>query len=268
MARLRQADADKRQENDFGPDFSEALARGLTVITAFDADRRQMTLSDVAKAIDLPRATTRRALFTLTRLGYVETDGKLFRLTPRILRLAAAYLTSNAVSTILQPACERLCRQFAEACSAAVLDGRDVVMIAHASPPRFIAVGPGVGFRLPAFCTSLGRVLLGAQGPEAVDRFLDGLAGDGPAPTPRSLTDRAALRAAILAAGAEGYSLVDQEAELGFRSISVPVQRYDGALVCAINLGVRAEQVPVARMIDEFLPVLRHEAAELKQQLF
>ncbi len=266
MARLRQADADKRQENDFGPDFSEALARGLTVITAFAADRRQMTLSDVAKAIDLPRATTRRALFTLTRLGYVETDGKLFRLTPRILRLAAAYLTSNAVSTILQPVCERLCKQFAEACSAAVLDGGDVVMIAHASPPRFIAVGPGVGFRLPAFCTSLGRVLLGAQGPDAVDRFLDGPMPA--APTPRSLTDRAALRAAILAAGHEGYSLVDQEAELGFRSISVPVQRYDGAVVCAINIGVRAEQVAVDRMVDEFLPVLRREVAELKDQLF
>lgn len=266
MARLRQADADKRQENDFGPDFSEALARGLTVITAFDAERRQMTLSDVAKAIDLPRATTRRALFTLTRLGYVETDGKLFRLTPRILRLAAAYLTSNAVSTILQPACERLCKQFAEACSAAVLDGADVVMIAHASPPRFIAVGPGVGFRLPASHTSLGRVLLGAQGDEAIDRFLDGLKPE--APTPRSLTARADLRAAIIATRATRYSLVDQEAELGFRSISVPVQRFDGTVVCAINIGVRAEQVSVARMEEEFLPVLRREAAELKEQLF
>lgn len=266
MARLRQADAEKRQENDFGPDFSEALARGLTVITAFDAERRQMTLSDVARAIDLPRATTRRALFTLTRLGYVETDGKLFRLSPRILRLAAAYLTSNAVSTILQPACERLCKRFAEACSAAVLDGRDVVMIAHASPPRFIAVGPGVGFRLPAFCTSLGRVLLGAQTDAAVEGFLDGLAPV--APTRRSLTGRAELRAAILAARQAGYSLVDQEAELGFRSISVPVRRFDGAVVCAINIGVRAEQVSVERMETEFLPVLRREAEELKEQLF
>ncbi|MGQ3073465.1 MAG: IclR family transcriptional regulator domain-containing protein [Ferrovibrionaceae bacterium] len=266
MARLRQADAEKRQENDFGPDFSEALARGLTVITAFDAERRQMTLSDVAKAIDLPRATTRRALFTLTRLGYVETDGKLFRLSPRILRLAAAYLTSNAVSTILQPACERLCKQFAEACSAAVLDGQDVVMIAHASPPRFIAVGPGVGFRLPAFCTSLGRVLLGALDDAAVDRFLDDL--QPAAPTPRSLTRRDDLRAAIVATRAAGYSLVDQEAELGFRSISVPVQRFDGAVVCAINVGVRAEQVATGRMMEEFLPVLRREASDLKDQLF
>lgn len=266
MARLRQADAEKRQENDFGPDFSEALARGLTVITAFDAERRQMTLSDVAKVIDLPRATTRRALFTLTRLGYVETDGKLFRLSPRILRLAAAYLTSNAVSTILQPACERLCKQFAEACSAAVLDGQDVVMIAHASPPRFIAVGPGVGFRLPAFCTSLGRVLLGALDDAAVGRFLDEL--QPTAPTPRSLTRPDDLRAAIVATRAAGYSLVDQEAELGFRSISVPVQRFDGAVVCAINVGVRAEQVATERMMEEFLPVLRREAADLKDQLF
>ncbi len=266
MARLRQADADRRQENDFGPDFSEALARGLTVITAFDADRRQMTLSDVAKTIDLPRATTRRALFTLARLGYVETDGKLFRLSPRILRLAAAYLTSNAVSTILQPACERLCKQFGEACSAAVLDGHDVVMIAHASPPRFIAVGPGVGFRLPAFCTSLGRVLLGAQGDEAVDRFLDGLKPE--TPTPRSLIGKPELRAAILQTRRTGYSLVDQEAELGFRSISVPVKRFDGAVVCAINIGVRAEQVSIERMEEDFLPVLRREAAELKEQLF
>jgi IclR family pca regulon transcriptional regulator len=264
MARLRQIDAKRRRDTDNG-DFLEGLARGLRVVGAFNADRRQMTLSDVARAVDLPRATVRRALFTLDRLGFVETDGRLFRLTPRILQLAAAYLRSNSVSTVLQPACERITRELREACSAAVLDGAEVVMIAHASPQRFIAVGPGVGFRLPAFCTSLGRVLLAAFPDERLDAFLDAL--EPRAETPHTVTSKRKLRELIRRARADGYALVDQEAELGFRSVAVPIRRYDGTVVAAMNVGVQVERASVERMRKEFLPRLLDVATDLQAQL-
>ena len=158
MPRLRPSDA-ARRAREAAPEISEALARGLAVITAFDASRPRLSLSEVAAQIDLPRATARRALLTLVHLGYAESDGKRFALTPQVLRLASAYLAAGGAA-ILQRACERLSRALGEACSAAARDGADVVMIAHAAPPRFLGAGAGVGFRLPAFATALGRVLL------------------------------------------------------------------------------------------------------------
>src|SRR6202046_982169 len=145
-----------------GPEFLEPLARGLRVIEAFNQDRKQLTLSDIARLVDLPRASVRRTLHTLVHLGFAETDGRLFRLTPRILTLASAYLAENAVSDMLQPALERLAAEVDEACSAAVLDGDDVIMIAHAAPNRVLNLSAQIGFRLPAISSSLGRVLLAA----------------------------------------------------------------------------------------------------------
>jgi IclR family transcriptional regulator, pca regulon regulatory protein len=265
MARLQKIDAKRRAAEDRGPDFSEALARGLKIIQTFDADSRAMTLADIARRVELPRATARRALVTLTALGFVETDGRLFRLTPRILKLAAAYLGSNAVSTILQPACDRIARQIGEACSAAVLDGNDVVMIAHAAPQRLIAAGAGAGFRLPAFCTALGRVLLAPLPDERLDAFLKALRPA--AATAHTMTDKGALRRAILDVRKNGYAFADQEAEPGFRSIAVPVQRYDATTVAAINIGTHVEGASVDRMHQEFLPILRAAAQDLCTQL-
>ncbi len=163
MPRLKRSDAEQALAGAAGPDFLEALARGLRVIEAFGRERRWLTLSDVARLVDLPRASVRRTLTTLVKLGYAETDDRLFRLTPRILTLAGAYLSSNAVSDIVQPALERLSDQVNEACSAAVLDGDEVTMIAHASPNRILPVSAQIGFRLPALSSSLGRVLLAAM---------------------------------------------------------------------------------------------------------
>jgi IclR family transcriptional regulator, pca regulon regulatory protein len=266
MARLQKIDAERRAAEDRGPDFSEALARGLKIIQAFNAETRAMTLADVARRIDLPRATARRALVTLQSLGFVETDGRLFRLTPRILKLAGAYLNANAVTTILQPACERLARTLQESCSAAVLDGEEIVMIAHAGPQRLMTAGAGVGFRLPAFCTSLGRVLLASFTDERLDAFLKTLKPQGL--TPHTQTDKAKLRRAILAIRGDGYAMADQEAELGFRSIAVPVCRYDGTVVAALNIGAHVQRAATDKIKSEFLPALRAEAQELKGQLF
>lgn len=265
MARLRAADAERRMQREDRADFLEALARGLSVMMAFNGERRQMTLSDVARATDLPKATVRRALHTLLSLGFVESDGSLFRMTPKVLTLATAYLASNSVSTVVQPLCERLSAQVREACSVAVLDRDEVVMVAHASPPRFIDVAPGVGFRLPAYCTSLGRVLLAALPEDALAAYLAQL---DPAPqTSYTLTDKQRLRDTILAVRSNGFSFVDQEAELGFRSVSVPLKRYDGVTVAALNIGARIERASVETMLGSHLPLLRTEAEKLHPQL-
>jgi IclR family pca regulon transcriptional regulator len=265
MARLRAADAEKRRGSDYGPDFLEALARGIAVITAFDAERRQMTLSDVARVVDLPRATVRRALHTLSCLGYLETDGRLFKLTPKILTLAAAYLTADAVSTVLQPTCERLAKRVGESCTAAVLDGPDAVMIARAAPTRLVPVGIGLGYRVPAFCSALGRVLWAALDDTALDAALARL--DPTALTPRTITDKRALRAIIVKVREQGFAFGDEEAELGFRSVAVPVRRYDGVIVAAMNIGARVERASPETMLGTHLPLLRDTAAALAPQL-
>jgi IclR family pca regulon transcriptional regulator len=259
MAKLRAADAEKRAESDLGPDFLEALARGIKVLTAFSDQRRQMTLADMARAVDLPRATVRRSLYTLGRLGYVETDGRLFRLAPKVLELATVYLRANGASAVLQPCCERIAAAVQDACSAAVLDGEEVVMIAHAAPVRLIAVGAGIGFRLPAFCTSLGRVLLAALPDAGLDDFIARLAPD--AVTSHTIIDKVRLRAAVLDVRRTGYAFVDQEAELGFRSVSVPVRRHDGTTVAALNIGTRIERASPETMTGPFLAMLRDAAA-------
>lgn len=265
MPRLKRSEAEQTLADAAGPDFLEALARGLRVIEAFGRDRRWLTLSDVARLVDLPRASVRRTLVTLVKLGYAETDDRLFRLTPRILTLAGAYLASNAVSDIVQPALETLSADVNEGCSAAVLDGDEVTMIAHASPNRMLPVSAQIGFRLPALSTSLGRVLLAAMDEQELDRFL---ARVKPMKlTPATVVDIAELRRAIVKAHAEGFSLVDQEAEAGFRSISVPLKRRDGRVVAALNIGVHSERGPLNTMVNVFLPKLQALAADLQQQM-
>ena len=265
MPRINRNAAERQLAEDAGPDFLEALARGLRVIEAFNRERGQLTLSDVARAVDLPRASVRRTLATLVRLGYAETDDRRFRLTPRILSLASAYLSSNAISGILQPAIERLSVEVNEACSAAVRDGDDVIMIAHATPKRVIDVSAQIGLRLPAIASSLGRVVLAALDDAALDEFLARI-------TPRKLTptttlDKKVLRKAILKARADGFSYVDQEVEVGFRSISVPLRRLDGKVVAALNIGAQSERCPAKTMLNVLLPKLREMAETLRQQL-
>ena len=265
MPRLNRTDAERQLVQDAAPEFLEALARGLRVIEAFNRERRQLTLSDIARAVDLPRASVRRTLATLVRLGYAETDERLFRLTPRILSLAGAYLSSNAISGILQPAVERLSEEVNEACSAAVRDGDDVIRIAHATPKRVIDVSAQIGFRLPAFATSLGRVLLAALDDAALDEFLAHAAPRRL--TPMTTVDKRTLRKAIVKARADGFSYVDQEAEIGFRSISVPLRRLDGRVVASLNIGAQSERCPAKTMQGMFLPKLRQAAEMLRQQL-
>jgi IclR family transcriptional regulator, pca regulon regulatory protein len=263
LARLRPQDAVRRVAQ--GPDFLEALARGLAIIEAFGPERRQMTLAEVARTVDLPRATARRALLTLTALGHVESDGRRFRLTPQVLRLAAAYLGSSAVSTILQPRCEALSHATGEPCSAAVLDGEEIVFIAYGRPSRMVSLTPMLGVRLPAHCTALGRVLLAGLDDAALAGFI---AGIRPQPlTARTELDPAKIHFAILASRAQGHALVEEEAEEGFRSVAVPLTRADGRVIAALNLGQRRERGTATAMLNTVLPVLRAEAAAISALL-
>jgi IclR family pca regulon transcriptional regulator len=265
MPRIKRSDAEARLAETAGPEFLEALARGLRIIQTFGQDRRQLSLSDIAKLVELPRASVRRTLHTLIHLGFAETDGRMFRLTPKILTLAGAYLLSNPISNILQPALERLSADLNEACSAAVLDGDDVVMIAHASPPRVLQLGGQIGLRLPAISSSLGRILLAGFDDDRLNAFL---ANSKPRQlTPHTIVDKDRLRQTILKARGDGYSLVDQEVELGFRSVSVALRRLDGRTIGSLNVGAHSERGPLTVMRNQFLPKLRTLADDIQPQL-
>ena len=265
MPRIKRSDAEQHLADTAGPEYLEALARGLRIIQIFGRDHRQLSLSDIAKLVDLPRASVRRTLHTLIHLGFAETDGRMFRLTPRVLTLAGAYLLSNPISTILQPALERLSADINEACSAAVRDGDDVVMIAHASPPRVLQLAAQVGLRLPSVSSSLGRILLASLTDEQLDAMLARV--EVKQLTPHTILDKSELRRRILKARSDGYSLADQEVEIGFRSISVALRRLDGAVIGSLNVGVHSERSSVSTMRSEFLPKLRALADEMAQQL-
>jgi IclR family pca regulon transcriptional regulator len=205
MARLRAEDAERRAASGHGPDFLEAFARGLRVIAAFGREKSHMTLSDVARATDLPKPSVRRALYTLTCLGMAASDGRTFRLTPRIMELASAYLGSNMVSTIVQPACERIGDRTEQSCFAAVLDGYDIVMIAHSLHGRPDVLAPTIGLRRPAFNTAAGRAILSQLPDEALDAWLDKL--EPKVMTDFTVTDKKALRGEILHVRQQGYAV-------------------------------------------------------------
>jgi IclR family transcriptional regulator, pca regulon regulatory protein len=260
MPKVKRSESDER-----ATDFVESLDRGLRLLQCFGATPGPMTLSDLARAADLPRATARRMLFTLQHGGFVSGDGKLFSLTPHVLTLAASYLRSSQLVAVLQPVLDRVATAAQEISSLAVLDGDDVVFIARGGPARVFSGGLEIGYRLPASCTSVGRAMLGQLDDAELAARLKAMKRG--ALTPQTVTDPKALLARITADRAQGYSLVDREAEPHFRSISVPVRRYDDVIVAAINMGAHVDRVPAHELIDRFLPLLREGAASVRSQL-
>jgi IclR family pca regulon transcriptional regulator len=246
-------------------DFVESLDRGLRLLRAFGDRAGPMTLSELATAAGLPRATARRILFTLQHAGFVGSDGKLFALTPHVLTLAGSYLRSSQIVAVLQPVLDRVSVEAQEISSLAVLDGDDVVFIARSSPTRIFTGGVDIGYRLPSFCTAVGRALLGRLGDAELKQKLTAMRRD--ALTTRTVTDPKRLFAAIVADRKQGYSLVDREAEPHFRSISVPVRRYDDTIVAAINIGAHVDRISTEEMEKRFLPLLREGAVEVKSRL-
>jgi IclR family pca regulon transcriptional regulator len=257
MPKLKRTEEEKNARG--GAEFIESLDRGLRVLQSFGIERRPMTLSDIAKTANLPRATVRRILMTLQQSGFVSGDERLFSLTPRVLLLASAYLTSNQISTVLQPLMDEVAAKAREVCSVAILDDNDVVFIARSSPARIFSAGLDVGYRLPAFCTSVGRVLLSRLSNAELTATINEMALM--AQTPGTLLDKPTLIATVMTDRTKGYSLVDREAEDGFRSISVPLRRYDGVIVAAANIGAHVDRITTGDMIDRFLPLLKELSA-------
>jgi IclR family pca regulon transcriptional regulator len=217
-----------------GEMFVQSLARGLEVITAFDAEHTSMTLSEVAGRTGLSRATARRLLHTLRELGFVRLDGALFTLTPQVLRLGTAYLSGLGLPQLVQPHLERLTALVGESTSAAVLDASDIVYVARVATRRIMTVGITVGTRFPAYATSMGRVLLADLPPEGVDAYL---AATPLTPlTERTLHQPDALRAELARVREQGWAVVDQELEAGLLSVAAPVCDRSGAVVAAINI--------------------------------
>lgn len=235
------------------------------MIRAFDEDGAELTLSEVAERADLPRAATRRFLLTLVDLGYVVVRDRRFSLTPRVLELGYAYLSSSGLPELAQPHLEQLSARTSESCSVSVLDGDHVIYVARVATSRIMRVAIATGTRFPAWITSMGRVLLADLPADELSARLAGTTLE--AHTDRTITDHAALLAAIIRVGTEGHAVVDGELEDGLRSLAVPVRDRDGRTVAAMNLSTQPSRVPLDRVRTEFLPALREAADALEADL-
>jgi IclR family transcriptional regulator, pca regulon regulatory protein len=246
-------------------EYVQSLARGLAVISCFSERQPAMTISAVAEATGLSRATARRVLHTLQQLDLVATEGEVFRLTPRVLSIGYAYLSSLELPELAHPHMEQLVAQVRESSSLAVLDGADIVYVARVPTKRIMSVAITVGTRLPAFATSMGRALLADRPPAEVEELL----GSDPLPTLTSRTVRtpAELRTALDRVREDGFALNDQELEEGLRSIAVPVRDARGVAQAALNVAAHAGRVSARAMVDEFLPPLRMAAQRIENDV-
>jgi IclR family pca regulon transcriptional regulator len=247
------------------PDFMTSLARGLHVIRAFAGVDRRLTIADVSRASGLTRAVVRRCLYTLRELGYAGTDGRLYFLQPRILNLGYAYLSTAPLPIAAQPVLEELSRTLGEASSVAVLDEGAVVYVGRAATQRIMSVTLGVGSRLPAYCTALGRVLLAHLTQEQVSSELAKV--DFIQHTRYTVTSRKRLEEILIGVRHEGFALNDQELEIGLRSIAVPVRNVFGTVVAAMNVSTQASRVSRRELLERCLPVLRAATERLSSQL-
>jgi IclR family pca regulon transcriptional regulator len=247
------------------PDFMTSLARGLHVIRAFAGVDRRLTIADVSRATGLTRAVVRRCLYTLKELGYAATDGRMYFLQPRILNLGYAYLSTAPVPIAAQPVLEEMSEALGEASSVAVLDDGAVVYVGRAATKRIMSVTLGVGSRLPAYCTALGRVLLAHLTDEQVNTELAKV--DFIQHTKHTVTSRKRLEEILAGVRQEGFALNDQELEIGLRSIAVPVRNVVGTVVAAMNVSTQASRVSRRELLERCLPVLREAAEKLSSQL-
>lgn len=243
-------------------DFVTSLAKGLAVIQAFGPQTPRMTLSEVAAQTGMSRATARRLLLTLEKLGFVYSRGRDFELSPQILDLGYSFLSSHNFTGVIQTLIEGVTRELQESCSVGMLNGEAVVYVARsAAEHRLLSISLSIGSRLPAVTTSMGRVLLAHMEPAAFDAFLRDV--EIAPSTPRTITDKAELRRVLDAVRRDGYCIVDQELEPALRSLAVPVRNVAGEVVAAVNVSTNAGRVPRQRLMDNFLPVLRRCAESI-----
>jgi IclR family transcriptional regulator, pca regulon regulatory protein len=249
------------------PDFMTSLARGLAVVHAFQERTRHLTIAQVSHRTGIPRASVRRCLHTLIKLGYATTDGRTFSLLPKVLTLGHAYLSSTPMAVAAQPILDRLSDRMNEAFSMATLEEDEILYVARSSIPlRLISINLSVGSRLPAYCTSMGQILLAALDDAALEEYLKHV--NLTARTTRTLHTPQALHEALLATRQRGWVISDQELELGLRSLAVPLRDAAGQVLAALNVGTPASRVTRGELETRFLPVLLEASKELSARLF
>ncbi|MBV8500949.1 MAG: helix-turn-helix domain-containing protein [Paucibacter sp.] len=246
-------------------DLVAGLEKGLSVITAFDQERPRLTISEVATHTGLTRAAARRYLLTLSHLGFVTQDRKMFSLTPKVLRLGQSYMNSARLPRIIEPELFKLAQSVKEASAAGVLDGEHAICIAASNAGRTLSSALQPGIRVPAHCTGIGRVLLAALHPGDLDDWL--AARVFKAETMHTIVDPARLRREIELVRERGYALIDQELENGLRSIAVPLKNYRGETVAAINLVVQNARLSLEQLIELGLGPLLNVQAHLRMLL-
>ncbi len=244
-------------------DLVAGLGKGLAIIELFNETRRRMAISEAASLTGLTRAAARRYLLSLVHLGYAEFDGKFFSLTPRVMRLGHAYLAMTPLAKLLQPFVESISRQAGDPSMAAVLDDTDVVCIAQAAPPRIVFTSLSVGSRLPAYNTALGRVLLAYAATEWLDGYWRRVRFEPR--TPKSLGTRAEIEQELMVVRDNGYAVVDEEVELGLRTIAVPIRNTRGIVIAALNVAVHASRIAVQDMAPILLPLMAPAQEALRQ---
>jgi IclR family pca regulon transcriptional regulator len=248
-----------------GVHFVQSLERGLAVIRAFGADRPQLTLSEVARETGLTRAAARRFLLTLCDLGYVRSDGRLFSLTPRVLELGYAFLSSLSLTEVAEPHLERMVAEIHESSSVSVLDGDDIVYVARVPTSRIMRVSINVGTRFPAYATSMGRVLLAGLPEPALEEYLARV--ELHRLSSHTVRTAAALRREVGRVRAQGWAMVDQELEEGLRSIAAPVHDRSGRVVAAANVSAHASRWSAEALRRDLLPQLLATAERIEADL-
>lgn len=248
-----------------GDTYVQSFARGLAVIRSFSAEAPSQTLSEVAGRTGLTRAGARRILLTLEGLGYVEAQGRQFRLTPKILDLGFAYLSSLPLWNLAEPVMETLVAEVKESCSAAVLDGAELVYVLRVPTHKIMRIHLGIGSRLPAYCTSMGRVLLAGLPADEVRARLS--LRERTAFTSRTVTDLPTLLGLVEETRQQGWCLVNQELEEGLVSLAAPIVDRTGRTIAALNISGQANRTPAGVMVERFLPRLLQAARDIARLL-
>jgi IclR family pca regulon transcriptional regulator len=244
-------------------DFIQSLERGLAVLNSFSGERRTQTLSEVAELTGLTRATARRVLLTFAELGYVHQNSRSFSLTPKVLDLGYSYLSSLQIVELAQFPMERLVEVVRESSSMSVLDGSEIVYVARVPTKRIMTISLALGSRLPAYPTSMGRVLLAGLSDQEIDEYLEKTQLEQL--TPHTITDPVELRKVIEVVRTDGYAVVDQELEEGVRSIAAPITNGRGKVLAAMNISGHASRVTVETMLEEFRPRLLATARTISE---
>lgn len=246
-------------------DFVQSLERGIAVIRSFSADRPQQTLSDVARETGLTRATARRLLLTLEQLGYVRSDGKSFELTARVLDIGYSYVASLNISDIAQPFLEQFSEAVRESSSVSVLQDTDIVYVARVPTKRIMTVSIGLGSRFPAYQTSMGRALLAELDEDEVRDVFE--RSDRSRVTDRTVTTAEELLRTLETVRTDGYALVDQELEIGVRSVAAPLRNGTDNAIAAINVSTHVGRTSLEEIRADFVPQLLSTAGAISNAL-